>query len=429
MRPAPSAAEASRGLSSVKTGEPPADDDIVTSVAYEPNDDAEPVSPELALVDPSLAERLRANMSEAAPEPEPAAAAPPEPVAEAAPIPDPVPVEAVPEPPPAVVPVDVDPVATADPRPTDDDRVDGPAADEPELPSASVHLRPSPALVVEPAAVEPAVVVEPSVVPVPAVVPVPDPEPETVREPEPVIQVPAVPPAAARGRSSVSPLRRRSRFWHVLVLLATVVLFAGVVAVGVVVVSELTDSGSGVTASGDPPAAAEPQPGDEQEPGAAPAPTESAGALEPRRFAWAPVDGAVSYRFELFRGDEQVLRTTTTSPVYELPTSWEHEGREERLTSGSYRWYVWPVLASGPRTRRSSRHVSTSPSRRRTPGRALRRRTGSPGWCRRRLLGSGGAAAPGREFLALLPSGPDAVRTLPVRGTRPSTPRVDDPCP
>ena len=333
----------------------------MTSVAYKPNDDAEPVSPELALVDPSLAERLRANMSEAAPEPEPepeaepAVAAPPEPVAEATPVPDPVPVEAVPEPPPAVVPVEVDPVATAEPLPTDEDSVDGPAADEPELPSASVHLlRPAPAaeapaVVVEPAAAEPAVVVEPAVAPEPVVVPVPDPEPETVREPEPVVQVPAVPPAlGVRGRSSVSPLRRQSRFWHVLVLLATVVLFAGVVAVGVVVVSELTDrdSGSDVTASGDPPAAAEPQPGDEQEPGAAP--TESAGAPEPRRFAWAPVAGAVSYRFELFRGDEQVLRATTTNPVYELPTSWEHEGREERLTSGSYRWYVWPVLASGP---------------------------------------------------------------------------------
>ena len=170
--------------------------------------------------------------------------------------------------------------------------------------------------------------------------------------PSRVVQVPPVPPASgARGRSTVSPLRRRSRFWHVLVLLATAVLFAGVVAVGVVVVSELTDrnSGSGVTASGDPPAAAAPEAGDEQQPGAAPAPTESSsGAPEPRRFAWAPVTGAVSYRFELFRGDEQVLRTTTTNPAYELPTSWDHEGREESLTPGSYRWYVWPVLASGP---------------------------------------------------------------------------------
>src|SRR6185436_13849539 len=40
------------------------------------------------------------------------------------------------------------------------------------------------------------------------------------------------------------------------------------------------------------------------------------------------------------------------------------------------------------------------------------------------LLGSGGTAAPERESLALLPSGPDAVRTLSVRGTRSSTPRA-----
>lgn len=347
MRPAaPSVAEASRSLSSVKTGEPPADDDIVTSVAYEPND-AEPVSPELALVDPLLAERLRADLSEAAPEPEPAVAAPPERVTESTPIPDPMPVEAVPAPPSAVVGVHVDPVATAEPLPTDGDPVGAPAAEPPEVPAASVHiLRPAPAVE------EPRVVVEPAIVPVPD--PDPDRESEIVREPEPVAQValPAALPAnVARGRSSVSPLRRRSRAWHVLVLLATVVLFAGVVAVGVVVVSELTDRdrGSGLTASGDPPAAAVPQAGDEQEPGAAPAPTESSpGAPEPRRFAWAPVAGAVSYRFELFRGDEQVLRTATTTPGYELPPSWRHEGREERLTPGSYRWYVWPVLASGP---------------------------------------------------------------------------------
>ena len=42
------------------------------------------------------------------------------------------------------------------------------------------------------------------------------------------------------------------------------------------------------------------------------------------------------------------LRATTPQPAYELPTSWQHDGREERLTSGSYQWYVWPVLASGP---------------------------------------------------------------------------------
>ena len=33
----------------------------------------------------------------------------------------------------------------------------------------------------------------------------------------------------------------------------------------------------------------------------------AAAAAEPKRFAWAPVEGAVGYRFELFRGDKQVL--------------------------------------------------------------------------------------------------------------------------
>ena len=58
------------------------------------------------------------------------------------------------------------------------------------------------------------------------------------------------------------------------------------------------------------------------------------------------------------------------------------------------------------------------------PGLALRRRERCHRRYLRRLLGSGGAAAPERESLALLPSGPDAVRTLPVRGTRSSTPRA-----
>ena len=63
------------------------------------------------------------------------------------------------------------------------------------------------------------------------------------------------------------------------------------------------------------------------------------------------------------------------------------------------------------------------------PGRALRRRDEHPRRYPRRRLGSGGAAAPERESLALLPSGPDAVRTLPVRGTRSVNAACADPVP
>ena len=39
-----------------------------------------------------------------------------------------------------------------------------------------------------------------------------------------------------------------------------------------------------------------------------PKPATRTPAVPPRRFAWAPVEGAVGYRVELFRGNEQVLK-------------------------------------------------------------------------------------------------------------------------
>jgi hypothetical protein len=77
---------------------------------------------------------------------------------------------------------------------------------------------------------------------------------------------------------------------------------------------------------------------------AAPAPAET------RRFAWAPVDGAVGYHVELFKGADRVLEKETTEPVLELGPSWRYAGRETRLTPGSYRWSVWPVTKSGRST-------------------------------------------------------------------------------
>jgi hypothetical protein len=79
-----------------------------------------------------------------------------------------------------------------------------------------------------------------------------------------------------------------------------------------------------------------------------PAATTPATTTEPKRFAWAPVDGAVGYRLELFRGDKQVLEAQTKVPAYELANEWRHAGNTERLTAGEYRWYVWPVFRSGP---------------------------------------------------------------------------------
>jgi hypothetical protein len=70
----------------------------------------------------------------------------------------------------------------------------------------------------------------------------------------------------------------------------------------------------------------------------------------PRRFAWAPVENAVAYHVELFRGGDRILARETTKPVLELGESWRHEGRLVRLTPGAYRWYVWPVTSRGRAT-------------------------------------------------------------------------------
>jgi hypothetical protein len=64
----------------------------------------------------------------------------------------------------------------------------------------------------------------------------------------------------------------------------------------------------------------------------------------PRTFAWAPVDRASGYRFELFRESSLVLRRDTRAPRLSVPTRWTFGGKERRLSRGTYRWYVWAVV-------------------------------------------------------------------------------------
>ena len=90
---------------------------------------------------------------------------------------------------------------------------------------------------------------------------------------------------------------------------------------------------------------------------------------------------------------------------------------EQRWRDGGDSQYLW-----GDRWRAGRRvgpllFVSNARSR-------GRRRCGSPGRRLRRLLEPGCSAAPERHCLALLPSGSDAVRRLPVRGTWLSTLRA-----
>jgi hypothetical protein len=395
----PSVAEASRGLPSVKAENPPADDQIVTSVAFEPQDRGEPVSPELALVDPVLAERLRPLLPEPVEterelprSPEVGDLLAPVPVVEGTPnhsaaIGDPlesatVPVaESATEHPPEMGDLLAPAVETAPqtepPLPLDDDlepRVESHVEPEAALkpPEATVHVLP--------------------VAPLPVESRPPAPELETVvtiaavaADVRPVAPL----PPESTPRSGGSTLRR------LLAAFGAGAVIASLVVVGVI--AEMGESNGSTPAGGQaspndaspvlgspsngptasPPATSAPRAAATKPKNASPKPATTqtkkqsappparkqpskkrasapakakatAPAAPSRRFAWAPVERAVGYRVELFRGDKQVLRATTKQPVFELAGRWRHQGRAERLSPGAYRWYVWPVFKSGP---------------------------------------------------------------------------------
>ena len=309
----PSLAEASRRLpSSVKAGPADADDVLVTPVAIAPPAIDEPVSPELALVDPELRERLRDLLPEielelpppllrALPDPEPedaAALAPPP--------------GSVPAPGPAAVPAPVQQVPVYV-YPARGDRFRsfakafalGAAAATVVTVGVVAELGEGPPAAQEPAAIPPRVAA-----PTPA----------------------STAAGGAAARQTPKPSTARG-------------------------------SGNGRAAAQEKTPATAPK--TQRQAAKKPAPTPSGAAsrksarptkkpaaatptLEPKRFAWAPVDGAVGYRFELFRGDKQVLEVRTTTPAYELESSWRHGGKTETLTPGGYKWYVWPIFSSGP---------------------------------------------------------------------------------
>ena len=42
-----------------------------------------------------------------------------------------------------------------------------------------------------------------------------------------------------------------------------------------------------------------------------------------------------------------VLQVRESGTYAELGSTWRYQGREMRLTPGTYRWYVWPITQAG----------------------------------------------------------------------------------
>lgn len=73
----------------------------------------------------------------------------------------------------------------------------------------------------------------------------------------------------------------------------------------------------------------------------------------PRRFAWAPVTGAEGYHVELFLRDQRVFSADSKVPSITVPQAWTYDRKKRVLEAGTYRWYVWPIVAG----RRAARAV------------------------------------------------------------------------
>jgi HYR domain len=72
------------------------------------------------------------------------------------------------------------------------------------------------------------------------------------------------------------------------------------------------------------------------------APADGARVVRPPLLVWAKAAGATYYNVQLFRGRTKILSAWPTARRLVIPASWRFAGRRQRLTPGTYRWYVWP---------------------------------------------------------------------------------------
>ena len=63
-----------------------------------------------------------------------------------------------------------------------------------------------------------------------------------------------------------------------------------------------------------------------------------------RTFVWPSVRRATRYRVEFFRRGRKIFEASPLRPRLELPRQWQYRGRRFRLTRGTYRWLVRPAF-------------------------------------------------------------------------------------
>jgi hypothetical protein len=71
--------------------------------------------------------------------------------------------------------------------------------------------------------------------------------------------------------------------------------------------------------------------------------------VRPTTFAWVPVEKARAYRVEIFRGDRRIFVARTAKPRLTVPARWRYQGRRHTLAPGRYRWLVRPAFGGAAR--------------------------------------------------------------------------------
>lgn len=88
-------------------------------------------------------------------------------------------------------------------------------------------------------------------------------------------------------------------------------------------------------------------------PAPAAGPTAGAAVTAPPRFVWPADASATGYRIALFRDGGQIFERDVGRPALTLPLTWTYDERTYTLSSGVYRWVVWPLLGTERRLGRA----------------------------------------------------------------------------
>jgi len=67
---------------------------------------------------------------------------------------------------------------------------------------------------------------------------------------------------------------------------------------------------------------------------------------KPPLLRWKAVPGATYFNVQVWRGSVKVLSAWPTGSRYQLTPSWTYAGKGQKLTPGTYVWYVWPGLGA-----------------------------------------------------------------------------------